>query len=291
MSEFSIEEVDNVFNQISSTNSKESRLWLSDVEYIEVKYIQPGPYQTRKIFDESALNGLAESIKNNGILVPIAVQKLQNGNYEIIAGERRWRATKLAGLTTIPCVVTRMSKESCMAFNLLENIQRESLNPIEEANAYRKLQNDYGLKHEEISSRIGKPRSTISNSLRLLSLPTLAQEYLETGIISVGHAKLLLKESAPRILQILPLFHQRNITVQDLHKIISKKQLTIESTEDESFLNQRICQDVSDFLYMIFQTRANIKKQKNGIKVTMSFNSLEELNNQCNNIYTKDQDN
>ncbi len=161
------------------------------VTQIETKFIDTNPNQPRKHFDEDALNELAVSIKNYGVIQPILVSPKEGGRYELIAGERRLRASKIAGLSFIPAIVKRFTESEMAEIALIENLQREDLNPIEEAKAYRALMEKYGFTQEELADKLGKSRPVIANSLRLLSLNPVVIEMVETGRLSAGHARCL----------------------------------------------------------------------------------------------------
>lgn len=158
---------------------------------IAIEFLQPGRYQPRKYFEETALQELADSIASQGLIEPLVVRELAKHSYEIIAGERRWRAAMIAGLTELPCLIGDYTDEQAAAVTLIENIQRENLNLIEEANGYRRLLDDFHFQQDEIASLVGKSRSHIANILRLLSLCELVQEQVKTGQLSMGHAKML----------------------------------------------------------------------------------------------------
>ena len=163
---------------------------------VELDSIVPGPMQPRTHFDEASLEGLAESIRSHGIVQPLLVRRRGEG-YELIAGERRWRAAKLAGITRVPIVVKEVPDESLLEIALIENIQRENLNPIEEAHAYKKLIETVGLTQEALASRVGRDRSYITNYLRLLKLTDDIQQLVKEGRLSTGHARALLALSHP----------------------------------------------------------------------------------------------
>jgi ParB family chromosome partitioning protein len=158
---------------------------------LRVAQIRPNPYQPRQHFDTERLQELAHSLKAQGLLQPIIVRR-QHGGFELIAGERRWRAAQLAGLETIPALVKRASDEEVLGLALLENLQREDLNPLDEARAYQRLQTEFHLRQEDVAQYVGKDRSSIANTLRLLKLPQVLQEDLETGRLTMGHARALL---------------------------------------------------------------------------------------------------
>ncbi|RPC25153.1 chromosome partitioning protein ParB, partial [Neisseria meningitidis] len=157
-----------------------------------VKDIRPGRYQARVQIDDEALQELADSIKAQGVIQPVIVREHGLSRYELIAGERRWRAAQIAGLTEIPAVIKTISDETALAMGLIENLQRENLNPIEEAQGLKRLADEFGLTHETIAQAVGKSRSAISNSLRLLSLPEPVQEMLYQRRLEMGHARALL---------------------------------------------------------------------------------------------------
>ena len=162
------------------------------VQHIELSRIDPNPYQSRRSFDQKKLQELAQSIKNHGVMQPVVVRR--NGDrWALIAGERRWRAASLAGLAAIPAVVRDASDREVLELTLIENVQREDLNPIETAEAFARLANEAGLTHEQIAHRTGKDRATVTNLLRLLRLPKEIQEKIESGDLSPGHARAILK--------------------------------------------------------------------------------------------------
>ena len=159
---------------------------------LPIHNVEPNPLQPRKDFDEEELQQLADSIREHGIIQPLAVRDAGDGYYQIIAGERRWRAARLAGLTEVPVHILDADDRTVMELALIENLQRQDLNPIEEAGGYRTLMDDYGLTQEETAARVGKSRPTVTNALRLLSLPRELQDMLIDGTLSAGHARALL---------------------------------------------------------------------------------------------------
>lgn len=162
---------------------------------LPISDVQPGLKQPRKHFDEESLADLAESIRTHGIIQPLTVRRLSSGYYQIIAGERRWRAAKLAGLREVPAVIIEADDRTVMELALIENLQREDLNPIEEACGFQVLIEDYGLTQEDVAQRVGKSRPAVANALRLLALPDAVRQLLEEGQLSAGHARAIL--SAP----------------------------------------------------------------------------------------------
>ena len=162
---------------------------------LPISKVQPGLNQPRKRFDDGTLADLADSVRTHGIIQPLTVRLLSSGYYQIIAGERRWRAAKLAGLKEVPAVVVEADDKKVMEIGLIENLQREDLNPIEEANGYRVLMNDFSMTQEAVAERVGKSRPSVANALRLLDLPDPVCQLLEEGKLSAGHARAIL--SAP----------------------------------------------------------------------------------------------
>jgi len=164
----------------------------ASTQEIPIDSIDPNPYQTRRRINESALEELAESIRVSGVVQPVVLRPVVNGRYQLVAGERRWHASRRAGKTTIPAVVRQISNEQAMEITIIENLQREDLNPVEQARAFERLSREFGLTQEQIASRTGKDRASISNFIRLLKLPDDVQNALEAGTLSFGHGKVLL---------------------------------------------------------------------------------------------------
>lgn len=180
-----------------------------------------GPHQPRRAFDEEALKSLADSIRSQGVVQPIVVREVAGGRYEIVAGERRWRASKLAGLAVIPAVVRKMEDRTAMAVALVENIQRADLNPLEEAEALRRLIDDCGLTHEHAAEAVGRSRAAVSNLLRLIDLQPDVQAMLRDGRLSLGHAKVLLGVEGPRQADLARIVVQRQLTVRETEVLVA----------------------------------------------------------------------
>src|SRR5690349_90006 len=178
-------------NALLGTSDLES----DQLREIDIDRILPNSHQPRKSFDETALNELADSIREHGLVQPIVVRMLEDGFFQLIAGERRWRAAQLAGLLRIPAVIREAGEHAALEIALIENLQREDLNPIEEAQAYERLVLDFGMTQEEVARRVGKNRATVANMLRLLRLPPEVQQWLKENRLSTGHAKALLSLS------------------------------------------------------------------------------------------------
>ena len=164
----------------------------ASTQEIPVDSIDPNPYQTRRRINEAALEELTESIRASGVIQPVVLRPVANGRYQLVAGERRWHASKRAGKATIPAVVRQISNEQAMEITIIENLQREDLNPMEQARAFERLSREFGLTQEQIASRTGKDRASIANFIRLLKLPEEIQNALEAGSLSFGHGKVLL---------------------------------------------------------------------------------------------------
>ena len=210
----------------------------NSVSTLEISLIDPKSDQPRKYFDKDALEELASSIVENGLLQPILVREYGDGRYQIIAGERRFRASKLAGLTEIPAIVLDRDNKSVAQIALIENIQREDLNPIEEAMAYKSLKDEYGMTQEELSDKIGKSRSAIANSLRLLDLPEEILTMVASKELSAGHARTLLGVKDTEDMILLAQFtHEQDLSVRQLEeqvkRINKKKKTATEEVEEE----------------------------------------------------------
>ncbi|KAA3633499.1 MAG: ParB/RepB/Spo0J family partition protein [Proteobacteria bacterium] len=185
------------------------------VTELGVEHLKRGRYQPRTRMDEKALEELAASIRSQGVVQPILVRETATGSYEIIAGERRWRAAQLAGLHTVPVVVRQVPDDAAMAVALIENIQREDLNPIEEASGLKRLLDEFGLTHQDVADKVGRSRAAVTNLLRLLNLEAAVREHLEHGRIEMGHARALLA---------LPREHQGKACDLVMHRRLSVRQ-------------------------------------------------------------------
>lgn len=222
------------FNSLFIENSVED-VSVSNADKIKLIDIVTNREQPRKNFDEEALNDLAKSISKHGVLQPILVRPLQDGTYQIVAGERRWRASRIAGLTEIPAVVKEMTVEEAMAIALIENLQREDLNPIEESEGIQLLIDKYNLTQEEVSERLSKSRSAIANSLRLLKLPQKVKEYIGKNLISPGHAKCILAlEDEEKIIEIADLIIKENLSVRETEALVKKLKSKSSSQKKQS---------------------------------------------------------
>ncbi|MCI9163578.1 MAG: ParB/RepB/Spo0J family partition protein [Lachnospiraceae bacterium] len=248
--------------------------------FIKISRIEPNREQPRKDFSEEQLQELADSIRQYGVLQPLLVQK-KGDLYEIIAGERRWRAAKMAGLKEIPVVVREYGKQQAMEIALIENVQREDLNPIEEAIAYQRLMQEFNLKQEEIAERVSKNRSTITNSMRLLNLVPEIQQMLIDGLISSGHARALLAVSDPvqqlaladRIIKDHLSVREVEKAVKALGKIPKEKK---KEKEDEAL--ELIFKNLEERMKTVVGTKVNInRKDRSKGKIEIEYYSEAEL--------------
>lgn len=245
------------------------------VKEIELSSISAGRFQPRSNFNEQKLSELTDSIKNHGVLSPILVRELGLNKFEVIAGERRLRASKQAGLETIPCLIDQKKDQDALESALIENLQREDLNAVEEARGYDRLKREFGLTQEEVAKSTGKARSTIANSLRLLSLPTSILEMLASGQIEKGHAKILASMDAKEALKTAQIILKNNLSVKELNsgsnqKNISKK--TTKKQKDTDLLN--IEQEMSESFG--HKVEIDAKNKKSG-RITISYNTSDEL--------------
>lgn len=192
-----------------------------ELRELPLEQLSAGRHQPRRVFDQAQLEALAESIRSQGVVQPIIVREVGEAAFEIVAGERRWRASKLAGLTVIPAVVRKMEDRTAMAVALVENIQRADLNPLEEAEALRRLIDDCGLTHEQAAEAVGKSRAAISNLLRLIDLDPGVQGLVRNGLLSLGHAKVLLGASPSKQAELAKQVVERELTVRQTEALLA----------------------------------------------------------------------
>lgn len=246
---------------------------------LKLNLIEPNSEQPRKNFDEESLQELADSIRQYGILQPLIVQKKGN-HYEIIAGERRWRAAKLAGITDVPVLIREYDKQQTMEIALIENVQRADLNPIEEAQAFQQLIQEFHLTQEEIANRVSKNRATITNSMRLLKLDVSVQDMLADGKISSGHARALLGlEEGERQYQVAVKINEEKLSVRDVEKLVKMMNRPPKEKKPEKGPDiDLIYRQVEDKLKSIMGTKVVInQKDKNKGRIEIEYYSQEEL--------------
>jgi ParB family chromosome partitioning protein len=245
------------------------------VKEVSIDNISAGRFQPRSNFDEGKLLELTDSIKNHGVISPILVREMGLNKYEIIAGERRLRASKKAGLTTIPCLVDQKKDQDALESALIENLQREDLNAVEEARGYDRLKREFGLTQDEVASSTGKARSTIANSLRLLNLSPKVLDMLSTGQIEKGHAKLLVAMSAEDAERTANNIIKNKLSVKELSGLSRSKKTSsknIKKTKDTDLLN------VEEEMSEGFGHKVEIEaKNKKAGKVVITYNTSGEL--------------
>lgn len=245
---------------------------------IKISEIDPNMGQPRKKFDEDELLELAESIKIHGVIQPIILTK-RGKRYEIIAGERRWRASKLAGLVKIPAVIREYTDKEIMEVSLIENIQRQDLNPIEEATAFKNLIDEYKMKQDDLAERVSKSRSAITNALRLLKLDDKVKAMLAEGLISTGHARALLAVEDKNKQQILAtkIFDEK-LSVRETEKLVKQIPENKEPKKEEKSSEKLIYKKLEDSLKSIIGSKVSIKGRDNGKgKIEIDYYSIEEL--------------
>ncbi len=245
------------------------------LQSLEISKLQPGKYQPRTNMDQVALAELAESIKAQGVMQPILVRPISADRYEIIAGERRWRAAQLAGLTEVPALIRKVADESALAMSLIENIQRENLNPLEEAMGIQRLIDEFGMTHQTAGEALGNSRSTISNLLRLLNLSAPVQELMMQGKIDMGHGRALLSLAPVQQIKIANVIVQKQLSVRETEKIVNHIEHPapkMVKKPDRDLL--RLEEDVSERL----GAQVAIKPKKNGQgNIVIHYTSLDQL--------------
>ncbi len=255
------------------------------VKNIDIKKIKAGRFQPRSNFDKDKLNELTNSIKKQGVLSPILVRELGLSEFEVIAGERRLRASKMAGLESIPCLVDQKKDQDALISALIENLQREDLNPVEEARGLDRLKREFGLTQDEVATSTGKARSTIANSLRILSLPNSVLDMLSRGLIEKGHAKLLASLTPEEAERIAIKTSKESLSIKDLNSLVSKKTQNKKQknkVKDTDLLN--IEREMSES----FGHKVEIEtKNKNSGRVLINYKSLDELDNIISKIKNK----
>lgn len=243
---------------------------------ISVDQISPGRYQPRRDMDNAALEELANSIRAQGVMQPIVIRPIDSG-YEIIAGERRWRAAQLAGMATIPAVIRDVPDEAAIAMALIENIQRENLNPVEEAVALHRLQQEFELSQQQVADAVGKSRSAVANLLRLLNLSEDVKTYLERGDIEMGHARALLPLEPELQLEAAREIVAKGLSVRDAEALARRLQQPVAEQRQESASNEHlslIAQQLSEHLAAKVTLTGNAKGRG---KITINFKDSQEL--------------
>jgi ParB family chromosome partitioning protein len=247
---------------------------------IDIDRILPNSHQPRKNFDETGLNELADSIKEHGLVQPVVVRALEDGFFQLIAGERRWRAAQRAGLFRLPAVIREAGEHDALEIALIENLQREDLNPIEEAQAYERLIVDFGMTQEEVARRVGKNRTTIANMLRLLRLPPEVQQWLREDRLSTGHAKALLSLSdLDAILETARKIIQGNYSVRQTEMLVGRYSKSV--PDDSGNASPGVDPNVRAAIHALEQalgTKVTVQEHEGKGKIEIHFFSFEEMN-------------
>ena len=264
----------------SRKEEKEQELNVSRETLIAINEIEPNKEQPRKIFNEDSIQELADSIKQYGIIQPLLLQKKEN-YYEIVAGERRWRAARLAGLKQVPAIIKNYSPQEVVEIALIENIQREDLNPIEEAIAYQNLMKEFKLKQDEVAEKVAKSRTAVTNAMRLLKLDLRVQQMLIDEMLTVGHARPLISiDNHDKQYEVALKVFDSNLSVRDTEKLVKKMLDSKDEVEQEEKPSKDdfIYKDLENRLTSIIGTKVVIhKKVKNKGKIEIEYYSGDEL--------------
>lgn len=252
---------------------------------LKISEIEPNRSQPRKDFDENSLSDLAQSISQHGLLQPLLVRPLPIGGYQIVAGERRYRACRMAGLTEVPVTIRELSDTETMELALIENLQREDLSPIEEALGYKALIDEHGFSQEEVATSVGKSRPAIANSLRILKLPDSVLEYVKQDKISAGHARaLLMLDNEKDMLELAELIYKKNLSVRQAEKLAKKKPEVEEDTQPERKPSFYSMVELALNESLGRKIKVNKNKGKQGGVLQIEFYSDEELTELSNKL-------
>lgn len=252
---------------------------------LKISEIEPNRSQPRKDFDENSLSDLAQSISQHGLLQPLLVRPLPIGGYQIVAGERRYRACRMAGLTEVPVTIRELSDTETMELALIENLQREDLSPIEEALGYKALIDEHGFSQEEVATSVGKSRPAIANSLRILKLPDSVLEYVKQDKISAGHARaLLMLDNEEDMLELAELIYKKDLSVRQAEKLVKKKPEVEEDTQPERKPSFYSMVELALNESLGRKIKVNKNKGKQGGVLQIEFYSDEELTELSNKL-------
>lgn len=245
---------------------------------IPLDLLERGKYQPRTHMDKQALADLADSIRAQGVVQPIVARELRTGNYEIIAGERRWRAAQIAGLETIPTIVRRVPDEAVIAIALIENIQREDLNPLEEASALQQLIGEFGMNHQKVADTVGRSRTAVTNLLRLLTLNEDVRKLLLAGKLDMGHARALLALPAGAQGQVARLVAQRDLSVRETEALVRRRLRQPAARKKSRSSNDADIRSLQDELAERLGAKVRINHKRSGRgQLTIDYNSIDEL--------------
>lgn len=249
----------------------------SGIEYIDINNIKPNSKQPRKTFDEEKLQELASSIEAHGLIQPVVLRKVDNG-YEIVAGERRWRAARIIGIKEIPCIIKELTDEENMLLAIIENMQREDLNPIEEAEGISQMIDTYGLTQEEVSRSVGKSRPYITNSLRLLKLSEEVRKYVSHGMLSAGHARALAVISDEnKQIKLAELAIKEGLSVRQVEKLAQENKDDKTKTRAKARPKNADVRRVEEDLKNVLGTKVNLSQRGKKGKIEIEFYSKEDL--------------
>ena len=261
---------------IDSTEIEGSEVNKEDINFIEIDEIAPNESQPRKTFNKEKLEELARSIKTHGVIQPIVVRK-QGSHYEVVAGERRWRAARIAGLSEVPCIVRELTDEQNMLVAIIENVQREDLNPIEEARGIRAMIEDYELTQDEVAKAVSKSRPYITNALRMLKLPDAVLDMVSAGKLSAGHARAILSAKEEEQTEIAKHVETKGLSVREAEKL-SKKGLNFDRKKPGKHPTKNAAvKQIESELSSALGTKVNLSQNGNKGKIEIEYYSREEL--------------
>lgn len=261
---------------IDSTEIEGSEANKEDINFIEIDEIAPNESQPRKTFNKEKLEELARSIKTHGVIQPIVVRK-QGSHYEVVAGERRWRAARIAGLSEVPCIVRELTDEQNMLVAIIENVQREDLNPIEEARGIRAMIEDYELTQDEVAKAVSKSRPYITNALRMLKLPDAVLDMISAGKLSAGHARAILSAKEEEQTEIAKHVETKGLSVREAEKL-SKKGLSFDRKKPGKHPTKNAAvKQIESELSSALGTKVNLSQNGNKGKIEIEYYSREEL--------------
>ena len=254
------------------------------LQKLEISLLKPGKYQPRTNMNQESLAELAESIKTQGIMQPILVRAVGVDNYEIIAGERRWRAAQLAGMAEVPAIIREVTDDAALAISLIENIQREDLNPLEEAMGIQRLINEFGMTHQSAADALGSSRSAVSNLLRLLNLTESVQDLMMQGKIEMGHGRALLALEPAKQIQIANRIVLNRLSVRETEKIIQQQTKPVKQTQkSKGGKTDRDILALQESVSERIGTQVTIKSKKNGQgSIIIHYSNLDQLDDILN---------
>ncbi len=262
------------------------------IQTVALSDLEPSPFQPRRVFDEEAINDLVESIRTKGVLQPLIVRAKNGGDgkYEIVGGERRWRASQLAGLREVPVIVKQFTDKEALEVALIENLQRQDLNALEEAEGYRRLMDEFANTQEELAQAVGKSRSHVANTMRLLGLPEKVKGYLETGKLTSGHARALLTAKEPEVLAETVI--AKGLNVRQTEKLAQeglekKKRKTAASKKSEK---QEECDSLAADLSRVLGINVSIRPKSVGGELVLFYETLEQLDGLIRRLNARPQD-